>query len=477
MKKELSIDGYWWLPENPENEVFGTMGYIPGGSIVLSLNGILNVPHNWDQVTPPDFITPKLIQGIGLEKGKEITLYKCTQTGSKFHSSGIHTTTFVATFAFFGSLFDHQEDIRFNSISVRFNNFEEWANQNPFSRKEVKGKWEKQIFRYDNPNQIEFETSNYEFKIAHHGPNTSSSNNKLSISYKTRLEIISNNEQPYEKFHEIIRRAQNFFGLAMGTPTFPIEISGKSGASKSIKEDGQVLYYPIDIYYPVAWWPERLAKQYSASMLFTLQDIKENIGSIFANWLDLYEIVEPALNLFFSVLYNPNSYVEIRFLSLAQAIETYHRRKFGGVYMEKRKYLDEIYPHLENSLPDKLTDSFKDSILGRMRYLNEYSLRKRMTLLIQAVEEVLEFDFVQSPKSRNLFTDKVVNTRNYWTHYTKELKGQAPQTSEERLMLLAKLQLLLEVHFLIGVGFDSKQIKDLINKSQHYQLLGSKIID
>ena len=174
------------------------------------------------------------------------------------------------------------------------------------------------------------------------------------------------------------------------------------------------------------------------------------------------------------MLYNPQNYVEIRFLSLTQAIETYHRRLFGGKYQDDEEYLAGIYHILTKEIPDNINSDFKKSLQMRLRYGNEFSLRKRLREVIRSINNVLDFDFVTLGKKREEFIDKVVDTRNYWTHYSPELINKVEQLGEDRLILITSLQLLLEVNFLRDLGFEEDIIKDLIKKSYRYNLLKYK---
>lgn len=51
-------------------------------------------------------------------------------------------------------------------------------------------------------------------------------------------------------------------------------------------------------------------------------------------------------------MFNPRTYPDFQFLSLAQALETYHRRTSPNArYLPEREYLEEHYPEVVSSLP------------------------------------------------------------------------------------------------------------------------------
>jgi ApeA N-terminal domain 1 len=209
-------------------------------------------------------------------------------------------------------------------------------------------------------------------------------------------------------------------------------------------------------------------------MLFTLPTIESNFAKCIQSWIKKYELLEPAINLYFSVLYNPSNYAEVKFLSLTQAIETYHRRLFDEKYQNDDIYRAGLYSDLIKVLPKELDSDFKKSLEGRLKYGNEYSLRTRLRKVVESITDILDFSFVQLKQERTVFINRVVDTRNYWTHYSSELAEKAVQTGEERLILITQLQLLLEVCFLKDLGFDTDVVSKLIKRSYRYKLLKNR---
>ncbi len=475
MKEELQLDGYWWLPDREDNEIFGQLHFIPGDKLDLKLHGALNSPPGNAFTRPPERIEPAIIQGSDSSKGNDLTLYKCRQIGHSVTLNGLQTTSFMAMAAFKGVYFKDESEVKFRSVSVRYSNLEEWANKQPISTGHANDERDNFVIKYEHPNPICAFVNGFEIKIVFYGPNRSvSGNNSFTVSYETRVEIVSQQEVAFEDYLTIIRRLQNFFSLAMGTPTFPISLRGTSNANKQLTDNGGEFLPPIDIYYLVPWWPEEMKEYRGFQMLFTLAAIEEKFSLYLQNWMDKFDLIEPAINLYFSVLYNPNSYAELKYLSLAQALETYHHRMFGGKYQADEIYQAEAYERLVSAIPATLDSDFKNSLKSRLFYGNEFSLRKRLNEIIKSVDGALDFEFVKSKKEREYFVSKAVDTRNYWTHYTPDLASKAAQTPEERLVLLTRFQLLLEIRLLKELGFEDEKIRNLLQRSERYKLLKAR---
>ena len=475
MKDIFQLDGYWWLPNKTKNQVFGQLNFTPGDKLNLKLQGVLNAPPDKMFIHPHDFIEPNVIQGSEATKGTDLTLYKCRQIGHSTTMTGLHTTSFMAMALFKGVHFWDDNDVKFETLSVRFSNLEEWAQRQPINTENVEGDGRKRIIRYEHPKPVNAVLDNWKIKVNFYGPNeTENSSNKVSLSYEARIDIIPQQEVGFEEFLIIIRRLQNFFSLAMGFPTYPVSITGRSNANKEVMENGNEYLTPIEIYYLVPWWPEEIKEHRFFRMLFTLPTIEENSTQFLQNWMDKFDQIEPAINLYFSVLYNPNSYAEVKYLSLAQAVETFHHRIFGGKYLDDEKYQTNIYEQLVSKIPTDLDEDFKTSLTNRLKYGNEFSLRKRLREIIRSADDILDFSFVTSGKERNFFISKAVDTRNYWTHYSADLESRAAQTGEERLILITRLQLLLEICFLKELGFDAQTIRKLLERSERFKLLKTR---
>ncbi|MHC5822711.1 MAG: HEPN domain-containing protein [Nostoc sp.] len=91
--------------------------------------------------------------------------------------------------------------------------------------------------------------------------------------------------------------------------------------------------------------------------------------------------------LYLGLFYLPKRYLTERFLSLAQAIEAFHRILYGGRYINEQEYKNGIYQSLLRAIESdsnvyNLTSEFKDSLKQRLSYLYKFSLRKRLKELI-----------------------------------------------------------------------------------------------
>jgi hypothetical protein len=253
----------------------------------------------------------------------------------------------------------------------------------------------------------------------------------------------------------------------MSKPTF---VSDVIGNTESAKEENPGFYYPVKIYYLPNGWKANSVKVQFFQMMFTLPSVEEQLEKILDNWISKAELIKPVYDLYFSTLYNPAIYQEFKFLSLAQAVETYHRQIYGGKFQPDDVFKEGLYQTLVDAIPGDIADDFRSSLKqGKLRYANEFSLRKRVQLLGEHLDKGLNLNFLQNKNLRNIFAEQVADTRNYFTHYSPELKDKAAKTGQELHDLIQKLRLVLQICFLEELGFTFDKITEVFKKNREYQ--------
>ena len=204
---------------------------------------------------------------------------------------------------------------------------------------------------------------------------------------------------------------------------------------------------------------------HSSDLLFTFTDIKDKADKIFGAWLNSAAVLRPVRALYFSAVYGPN-YLEGRFFALAQAVEGFHRRLRGGVYMDATAFAQAIAPVIA-AIPAEFESSHRTALRNRLGYGYEYSLRKRLTLLFDEHEIALE---KVVPKAGR-FKGPIADRRNQLTHFPPETPEaqSTPVDVEEWLRHNFVLRLLLEFCFLKTMGFDDNEIARLVERRDEYQ--------
>ena len=89
-------------------------------------------------------------------------------------------------------------------------------------------------------------------------------------------------------------------------------------------------------------------------------------------------------DLFFGYFFSPLTFIEARFLNLAQALEAYHRKTRDGMFSETQSYDDLVkdFKAMVDKVPDVDPD-LKTKLRNSTEFWPEYTLAKRLTLLLE----------------------------------------------------------------------------------------------
>jgi hypothetical protein len=168
--------------------------------------------------------------------------------------------------------------------------------------------------------------------------------------------------------------------------------------------------------------------------------------------------------------------MELQFLTIVQAVEVYHRRFFDGIYLPKSWFEKKILAGLVIALPHEIDTAYKkdctpqdlqsfcDAAGSSLKWLNEYSLMKRLKVLINEFAETIG-PFVPDPVKA---IKEVSDARNYLTHWTEQDTNAAK--SPERLAVLVDfLQLIIEIAFLREMGIEPNVINDMFHRNSIYK--------
>ncbi len=95
----------------------------------------------------------------------------------------------------------------------------------------------------------------------------------------------------------------------------------------------------------------------------------------------------------------------------------------------------------------------------KLKYSNEPTLQKRLTHLLNKFNLSIETLI----PNIDIFTKKVVDTRNYMNHHDLSLKGKTV-SDKELFLITEKLRVLVETCLLYEIGFDYDEMKTLLLK-------------
>src|SRR5660397_82473 len=451
---QFEYEGSWWLPENPVYKISGTLKFHPIEGAYLELIGAFKKFIDFKTLLEPKIILGNTSDGI-------ITLYDCFENRSSF--AGLFTSSFYVNVIFKGHHFEKEEDIIFNNLSINYSHLEEWTKISGFiiypDTDESHRTKNVDVF-YTYPQKVEAKLENLNISLDYDFSLNMKGIEEYHLKQITFIKMEPDKPIHYNEFqNNICCHIQNFLSLAMGKAIYPLIIKGENASCKKESPDGSVKFKKISIFYSMNRLPDLSKKINRKEMFFQFEDISDNFEKYLNNWMKKSEILKPVYGLYFGTIYNPTMYHEHKFLSLIQAIESYHRRVHDGKYVSEDEYA-KIYERLINAIPDLSNKDLKESLKKRMQYGNEFSLRKRLKEIIKKCNS---FTNSLIPNETE-FIEDIVNIKNFLTNYDKKGENQAKVTYKEMDNLVKKMKCLIKICFLIEMEISKERIETLVRR-------------
>jgi hypothetical protein len=159
----------------------------------------------------------------------------------------------------------------------------------------------------------------------------------------------------------------------------------------------------------------------------------------------------PILNLYLSLFKYENMPIEMIFLNIVQALETFHSRFF---YEDKKSeyisYVNERFAQSDNF------NVYRELLLSANQVdqnCNYIILLSRINdLLIRGKNDIFKALYWQDKE----FAQRIVDTRHYYTHYGKSKENKALK-GDELVNCIYVLKLILEYHVCAQLDFDISQ--------------------
>lgn len=423
--KTFKIKGKFWDPLNTGIFKLGELEYNPKKGITLFLDEKLKQYNNFNL---------NILHGE-LLNGKSVTLQNLNivSIGPLINSPVIYLVERI----FYNALIDDFRNCNISSLELTPSYIFEWINLSGLNLENYIEDGPNNFFiQYNKPEAIKFELSeNYEFEIGTSYEGLTFKQIQIDFYLKQVGYIILRTIKEKENILQIIEKMKNilsFFSFATSTLVY-------SNVFICYLEKGKSNYIEV-LEAPFAEEPSDQTNTYS--MLFTYHEIEDNFQGLLKSWNQNSNFFSIILNMYFDYTLNHNNKVENKFLNLTQALEKLHRILKNGIYIDATAYKDSVYNPMVNSIPKDIPSNLRDSLKSRLKYGNEISLRNRLKELF---EDSHLFKTLMINNS-NDFIKRIVDTRNYLTHYEKDetfyiLKDKELQIYTYKLYSFLKYQI------------------------------------
>lgn len=450
LMEETERSGSFWLPSNPDRKVPGKLMILDGGRIELEIDGLFDesietLKHFLDDEDP------RIERILGrVEKDGAVTLLDCFYISWNISFGAPLKSRIFARSAILGI---HCEDkaLTINTLQFSIEGIDEWLGINSITIEHDKIEKTNTI-KAAKPQEISVNLSN-ELTLTIRISSSLSIvlMKEAKITQKICLKLVSCEEHTIDEMISVAHKITTLVSFATSQNVSIEDVQASS--ARFIDEDGKPKQ--ISVFYQSRPFSADKPKIDINRMLFRYPQISTNPEMVFQNWFKAYETNRPTIELYFSAVHDGYSFIDGKFLALTQAMESYHRRTSDETVMAEKDY-----EQLCNTLLVNCPAANRKWLSEKLKYGNEISLSKRIKSIIRPFEQ-----HVGASKEVKKMIRKIVDTRNYFTHFDESLKSKAAH-GQELSDLCHKMEAIIQLHLLKLLGFDEEQIKNVLENCQ-----------
>ena len=437
---KIELKGYWYLPSNPENTVAGIVTYYPNEKIVLELIGSFyksslelfgNFKNNKGET---------IIYGKTAEI-KEVTLLLSTRSSFDLNiDANLPIVRYTSKFMIIGKHIKRLDEECQYWASVRIPELTYWCKPNML----------KTTILYDKkgmPNQMNLSFgTNYRSKANIIDSTKVNENTTIKIRQGVFYKGDSANPEIKQYSYLEIYKKNRVTIKDILSDLFMYE-QFLSLATLSIVKCSKIMLYDRKIFqqientkfyreiYVIHPFIERKnlqdVKSKSHKFLFCYSTIKNNYPIIIQKWFNESTELAPIRSHLIGSLEKKQVYSSIDFLIIIQAIEGFYRRFRSGKYRK------------EHNISEKAS--------GKL-----YSMLKEL---------ISEFSDVDLITKSEIDVDAVVDSRIYFSHFMPKSKSSKALDGIKLFEQTKKIRILLLCCVLSHIGFENKQINNILNQS------------
>ena len=440
--EQLEHTGTWWDPEKPDEKWDGTLRFDSANGAILAV-----VDHSYRQLGDYEAILGQTTSG------RRVTLLNCfDQSTAGSVPGGVGAREIFANAVLIGFHADSRDPPVPGGIAV-YRHIHGWWGRTGIS---VDRSSPNPAVHYaETPSVTLFRDDEIEIKIDAALTSLTTradAAGRFSLREEVRVELRTSEARPLSFVQDRLHTCQDLLSVACqrfcGLDSLTVlEESGNDLAT----------YHAIPIY------KESSTARARSLMRPLFEDIASDPERVFKTWFGNAELLRPVRALYFVGIYS-DSFLEGRFLALTQATEAYHRRCRGGKFIDEVEFENRVSKPLLEAIPTDIDRSLRDALRMRIKYGNDYSLRKRLKLLVEEHTDAL--GKVLTDVAR--FVGPIVDYRNSLTHLEPASDDVRP-TAEDRLRYNFVLRLLLELCFLNAMGFSEDEIVALAERCEEYR--------
>lgn len=439
LDEKIEYKGYWYLPSNPDNSVAGIVTYYPNEKIVLELIG------SFDNSISDLFkdSTEKIVIYGKTSDAKDVTLLHCHRYSSLNFSAGFPIVNFSCDFMIIGRHITGLEEKSHYWAAIRIPELTHWCHPEAIEMTLWNTNGEDEFSRISFSCNTKFRDEQNVIKEVQLNENTSikllkgvkfdESKQRLNphMEQYTYIEIHKKDTSSIKEFLSDIFMFEQFLSFATLSIVKCSTITIYDG--DIYQEDKKRKYHnAIHVIHP--FYERQKTENKSVStfdFLFDYATIKDVYPEILKKWYNEPIELAPIRGHLIGSLERKKIYSSVDFLIVIQAIEGFYRRFRNAKYRK------------EHGRPGKASTKLHPILTELLSEFSDINLLSRNAIDI----------------------DAVVDSRIYFSHFMPKTDKLKAIDGWNLLEEARKLRILLLCCVLSLLGFNHRQINDILNNS------------
>ena len=462
----LEMTGSFWLPGDPNDNFHGVLRITHEHEINLEFEGVFGgfrgflarskLLHRFPLLEnePPNL---ERIVGV-LGNAQPITLDGCIPVNQSVNfGGGSSKSLFRAEICFVGAAYSESEEPNFSELNFTIEGLTDWLSL-PAIQTQIDTENNSGVIAYHAPENVVVHLHDgielrFSFNLTVPNPFDDRAAFEARVKQDAVATLLSRDPRSLNYFEQLAFRLCDFLCLALDQA---VCIQSMTGVFHQQTEEGPERKKEVKIYGILDPLRERHGSIRRRDALFLYPKVAAQLEEIVNRWFQNYDVLDPAISLYFSSTTQLNQFLDTQVLFLAQALETLHRRRSDETDISADDFTARV-----DTVIQYVPDDLRKWLRGKLSYANELGLKRRLVRLIEPFER-----WFGSDVDRRDFVRAVYDTRNYLTHYDESGNQYRADSFSELLELKRKLEALFQLHLLDSIGLDAASIDEIVNNSQ-----------
>jgi len=448
------LEGIFWLPDHRDKAVAGHVLFTPG-KIRLQLHGGL-----------PGFsgelgTTYTLMLGIA-DSSTFLTLYRAYTSGAQIGEVIAQRLSIGLVFS--GAHFS-EDELSFSELKFNTDHLADWAALSGIVYTDPAPKGLRWQVGFGHPEPVAADLADQGIVKLEYDGRMRGQRGSVELSESPRIFAavpnVTGHRQLLSQFLDPLRDLLTF---ATMSPAYLEDVVLTSPNATHTLPSGTVHQVDIDLWHTLLQPEDRdrvVDRLYPSGMLFTLADWPSDFSSLVRAWLDIRRRHQSSMNLLMGLAYAPPRWEETRVLTLAQALEAYHRTGFNKSAAplagreRKARVLKSVKPAI--SLEDRAW------LRSKLDHAEEPSHRERIYECASRIATIID------PMLKDLegFCGALSKVRHTYSHLgAGTSSGESARRDHE---LGRRAYWVLVSNYLLDLRFTEEQARSLVVRNRVFQ--------